>query len=183
MGDYKKTAVSAFQNPSRNSYNATWRAFHKMSGSTLFFLALCTVFLVGDVTCQDSLTENQKKELLNTHNKLRGEVVPPASNMEIMVSPDSSKPAGWKVAKSVFVSCFENKQTGVERWFGRNSSKPCWSVCVSPQWRETLSAVRGHLHICWGEPVRWQSQSHQLRSGSSSLVRWSSGFRVWHKSM
>ena len=52
----------------------------------IMFLALCLGCLVEEVMSQNSLTEDDKQEILDAHNTLRRMVSPTASNMELMVS-------------------------------------------------------------------------------------------------
>lgn len=52
----------------------------------LLSLILCISSLLLGADSQDALTESEKEVILDKHNQLRGEVSPPASNMEIMVS-------------------------------------------------------------------------------------------------
>ena len=48
-------------------------------------LTICLSFLMAEVAfCQ--LTESEKEEILNEHNRLRGIVTPTASNMERLVT-------------------------------------------------------------------------------------------------
>lgn len=54
-------------------------------GSANVFIGILLCILVGEVVSQTKLSEVEKQNILDAHNKLRGTVDPPASNMLKMV--------------------------------------------------------------------------------------------------